>query len=231
MSEVASTDLISLYEGSDYTSRYHDSAGTRILRLLDFVKFTNKDRVLDIGCGNGLLLPEIIEKIKYYDGIDFSKAFIKEAETRGRVGSLPRKKYNYHVGDVIEFCKDKTGYDKVFALDFTEHVNNQEFKDIFSAVRKSMKKGGQLIAHTPNKDFLLERLKSEEIKIKKQGHIGLRNGEEYKRLLKQVGFKKVEVIPLSHYVSILKPLHIFSYIPVSKVSTLFQARLLIICEA
>lgn len=231
MAETSSMDLKELYEGEDYLGRYHVEAGNRISRIVDRVEFTVKDKILDIGCGNGLLLPEIIEKIDHYDGVDFSKAFIKEAKGLASQRKIPKKSYDLYAGDVINFCKSRSDYDKVFALDFTEHINDEELINIFSSVKKSMKKGSQLIIHTPNKDYILERIKTNETKIKKQGHIGLRNAEEYERLFKKVGFKKVKVIPLNHYLGILKPFHIISYIPIRKISTLFQARLLVICEA
>lgn len=230
MAEVSSIDLKELYEGEDYLGRYHVKAGKRISRIVDRVELTVKDKVLDVGCGNALLLSEIIEKINHYDGVDFSRAFIKEANSLAGKRRIPKKRYELHAGDVVDFCKSRNNYDKVFALDFTEHINDKELIDIFSNVKKSMKKGSHLVIHTPNKDYILERIKSERAK-NKQGHIGLRNGREYERLFKEMGFKKIKVIPLNHYLAVLKPLHIISYIPVKKISTLFQARLLIICEA
>ncbi len=227
---VSSKDLIDLYEGKNYIGRYHEVAGERITRVFKFLRFSRKDKVLDIGCGNGLLLPEIYKKIGHYDGVDFSKAFIEDAKKRAERRKIPKSKYSYYQDSIVKFCTSHKNYDKIFALDFIEHVNDRELNKIFIAVKDSMKKGGRLIVHTPNSNYLLERLKPRKFKIERQGHIGLRNTSEYKRIFKLIGFSKVEIIPVNHYVKVLKPLHIFSHIPQRHLSEVFQARLIIICE-
>lgn len=227
---TSSTDLIALYEGEDYTSRYHDSAGERISRIFKYVRFSKEDKVLDVGCGNGLLLPEIYKKIAKYDGVDFSKAFIKDAKKRAEIKKIPKNKYRYYQDDVIKFCSNHKNYDKVFALDFTEHINDTELKKIFTSVRDSMKKDGKLVIHTPNANYLLERLKPQKVKVERQGHIGLRSADQYKEIFRSIGYSKINVVPINHYVKILKPLHILSYFPQKNISEFFQARLVIICE-
>lgn len=227
---LASTDLLDLYEGDDYTGRYHESAGERIQRAIARADLKPSDKVLDVGCGNGLLLPEVIDNISHYDGVDFSKAFIRESKKLAQSLHLDTRKYEYHRADVIEFCKQHKEYDKVFALDFTEHINDEELTGIFSAIRGSMKDGALLVAHTPNKDFLLERIKSEEHKVKVQGHIALRNAAEYEALFTKIGFRRVEVHEVRHYIRLLKPMHLLSYFPHRSVRSLFRARLIIVCE-
>lgn len=229
-STIASTDLLDLYEGDDYTGRYHQVAGERIHRAVARANLKPTDRVLDIGCGNGLLLPEIVNNIGHYDGVDFSEAFIREAKKRAHFHHLDAKKYRYYRGDVVEFCKHHKNYDKVFALDVVEHINDEELISIFSAVRASMNKGAILVAHTPNKDYVLERIKTEEQKLK-GGHIALRNAAEYNTLFTQIGFRRVEVYEVNHYIRIVKPLHLLSYFPNKIIRSLFRARLLIVCEA
>lgn len=226
---TSSQQLRELYEGEDYVGRYHSEPGERLTRLVDLIGFEKNDKVLDIGCGNGLLLPLIDGKVKEYDGVDFSKAFIKQAKEKAKTAEV-KTKHAYYAEDVIEFCKTHKGFTKVLALDFTEHINDEELLAIFGAVRKSMSPGGKAYIHTPNKDFVLERIKSDHQKIEVQGHIALRNATEYRELFKKAGFRKVKVTPLSHYIQALRPLHLLSFIPVSPISSLFQARLLIECE-
>lgn len=93
-----------------------------------------------------------------------------------------------------------------------------------------MNKGALLIAHTPNKDYLLERMKP-AARNNKVGHIGVRNAAEYKTLFTQIGFRRVEVYEVNHYMRLLKPLHLLSYFPNKIIRSLFRARLIIVCEA
>jgi SAM-dependent methyltransferase len=75
-----------------------------ILEIID--KISNKlelnknDRVLDLCCGNGLLTFELVSKVDSVTGIDFSKAYIDNANKFKQHPNI-----SYHLGSVIDFDK------------------------------------------------------------------------------------------------------------------------------
>ena len=214
----------SLYDEA-YVDRLRKQPDYRIRKLLKFVDLKGTDIVADVGCGDGKLAQLIYDKINKYYGVDFSPLFIASAKRL----NTDLRNASFTVGEITDFCDDhKETFDKIFTLDFSEHIDNRSFSEIYSAIYGSMKKNGELIIHTPNRDFIIERLK--EVGILKQfaAHIAVRNKEEYLDLLHHIGFVKIRVILLSHYIPILSFLHLFSSLPL--IGNLFKARLLIICQ-
>jgi len=68
---------------ADYVSGYQleeQKKKRRLERLLKFINLEKNGIVFDAGCGNGLLLDYIFNKISFYYGIDFSEDFIEVAE-------------------------------------------------------------------------------------------------------------------------------------------------------
>lgn len=227
MKEKLTEKELKKLHGKDYVEKYHNADFTRIKRLLKDIEFSKEDVILDVGCGNGLLLGYLKNKIKFYYGVDFSKDFIDVAKIRQKKQKINNAKFVH--GDIIKFCnKLKINFDKVFALDFTEHIYDDDFIKIFSAVSNSIKKDGILFVHTPNREYILEILKEKGIIKQFPEHIGVRNVEQYKELFRKSGFKNVKIIYLSHYVKILSFLDFLKYIPYF--GKYFKARLFIKCK-
>lgn len=221
------TDDLELYESDQYVDSYHSTGGLRIGQIVKHVKLEDSDQVIDFACGNGLLAPEISSSVMSYTGVDFSSNFIKRAEQLSEEKQL--KNVKFVCQDIIDFVKENLAkYDKAFTLDFSEHLNDQNFLTIFEAIRNSLKDGGELIIHTPNLDFILEKLKDKGIMKQVSGHIGVRNFEMYKKLLENAGFSGIKVIYLPHYNQALRRLQLFSFLPL--IGRYFKARLLITCQ-
>lgn len=209
-----STDL---YETKEYVEHYHQKPGTRIKNILENIQLSKKDIIGDFACGNGLLAKALNGNYKEYNGVDKSSLFIKECQKWVKENNI--KNTSFVREDIVEFCKKNANkYSKAFTLDFSEHIDDNDFIEIYSAIRKSISKQGKLIIHTPNKDFLLEKLKDMGILPQTSGHIAVRNFKEYKALLEKCGYKSIKVKYLPHYRKIV------NILPTSK-----QARLLITC--
>lgn len=145
----------------------------RLERLLKFINLKKDDLVLDVGCGNGLLLDSISSKISFYYRVDFSEDFIKIANSRQEKNKIKNAKFV--CGDINIFCKGfKNTFDKIFALDFVEHIYDEDFENIFISIYNSLKIKGELYIHTPNGEYLLEILKKKGILKQFPGHIGVR---------------------------------------------------------
>ena len=199
----------------------------RLTRLIKYIDFNKEDRVADFACGNGVLLDLIYNKVFSYDGIDFSEDFIQLAKKRKEENGINNAKF--YSMDILEFCKDKIGvYDKAFAMDFSEHISDDEFVSIFRSIKRTLKDNGKLYIHTPNGDYLLEIFKKLGLMKKDKGHIGIRNDEQYIYLLRKIDNKNIKIKYLAHYLSYLSIFHFLSYIPFF--GKYFKARLFIECS-
>lgn len=206
-----------IYETKKYVEHYHKTPGNRIKNILENIKVEKKDLIGDFACGNGLLPKALNQNYQEYNGVDKSSLFIKECKEWVKENKI--KNTYFFKGDIVKFCKQNPNkYTKSFTLDFSEHIDDKEFIKIYTAIKGAMKDKGQLIIHTPNKDFILERIKDIGILRQTSGHIGIRNFNEYKLLLKKCGYKNIKVKYLPHYRRIL------NILPTSK-----KARLLITC--
>jgi len=209
----------------DYVLEYEKKNDTRISRLLPHVDLDRGDKVVDFGCGNGLLMLETAGVVSEYVGIDFSPDFIAAAENKRRAFNL--QNCRLLLGDINEVCARYHGYfTKAFLLDFSEHVSDSDLLEFLKSIRSSLRQDGELYLHTPNRQFLIERMKERNFILKQfPEHIAVRTASENARLLKDAGFQIDRIRLLSHYQWMLKPLHLFSGIPVLGPS--FVARLLI----
>ena len=210
-----------------YVQKYHKEGALRIRRLLRGLELKATDRVLDAACGNGLLLDYIHGKVAEYWGVDFSRDFIDAAAKRFTAEQL--KSAHFVVGDLVAFCTERQDYfDRAFAIDFTEHIYDDDFQKIFTAIHASLKPGGELLIHTPNGEYLLEILKTKGLMKQFPEHIGVRKAGPYVGLLARCGFRNIQVAYISHYVPLLAGFDFLRYLPV--VGKYFRARLLIRCE-
>ncbi|MFC1730976.1 class I SAM-dependent methyltransferase [candidate division KSB1 bacterium] len=195
-------------------------------RFVKKINFNKDDIVGDYGCGNGIFLDLIHDKINKYDGIDLSESYIELAKLRQKENKIDNAEF--FCASIEEFSKKvQARYDKIFSFDFSEHLYDEDCLRIFAQMRTTLKEGGKLYIHTPNGDFFIELLKKRGILKQFEEHIGVRNRKEYVKLLGKIGFSHIEVQYLPHYVTLLKFMHLLSYIPF--VGKFFKARLWIIC--
>jgi SAM-dependent methyltransferase len=214
--------------GLDYYKRYSNiDLMPRMLNILKKIQFAKNDIVLDAGCGSGVLAELTNKKVSKYYGVNFSTEMIRSAKINQQ--KLKIKNAEFICGDLNKFClKHKNSFDKVFAMDFSEHLDDEDFIQIFSSLHYSLKPKGSVFIHTPNGKYILEVFKKAGIIKGAPEHIGIRDNTEHIRLLKKVGFSKIRVIFLPHYINLLSIFDFLKYIPF--LGKFFQARLFIICE-
>ncbi len=196
----------------------------RIDRLMDLVQINKTSNVVDFACGNAILMQLIAPKVLSYSGVDFSESFIKEAIKKKNELSISNA--YFYCSSIDEFSqKHIQKFDVGFAMDFSEHVYDDEWLLILRSMKASLISGGKLYIHTPNADFFVEKLKDKNIILKQfPEHIAVRNLSNNITILQKAGFNisKAKLIP--HY-NILKYLHIFSFIPI--IGKYFKARIFI----
>jgi len=214
--------------GHEYMSKLLKAeSSARLLHVMQYVELEKNYTVADFACGNAPMLNFLGQKVKNYYGVDFSPSAINNAESRK--SRLALQNAHFQCGSIKSFCNENyERFDAGFALDLSEHVCNEEWIQVLSSIKSSLKKKANLYIHTPNGNFFLEIMKSNNFIFKQfPEHIAVRNVEENLVLLERAGYKIKKVVFLPHY-NILKYMHIFSYMP--WLGKYFQARLLIIAE-
>jgi len=212
---------------SEYVSRFPQEPGRRLLRLAPLFDLPPGARVVDLACGNGLLLDLLHERVAEYVGVDFSSEFIAAAEERASRRGLV--KGSFVCSDLEELLRSRPdSFDAAFALDFAEHIDDGDFARIFRAARAALRPAAPLYLHTPNLDFVVERLKARGVLQQFPEHIAVRTAARTTALLEECGFRRIEVRFLSHYNPVLRPLHLLSHLP--WIGGAFRARLFIVAH-
>lgn len=127
----------------DYTNRCDQA---RVVQIIKLVGTGNK--VLDIGCFNGVIGEKVIENGNEVFGIDASSEAVAQAKMRGVkavVGDL-EEKFPYEDG-VFDVC---------VSGEILEHIVDTNF--FMREVRRVLKPNGHLVLSTPNAASLGRRL-------------------------------------------------------------------------
>ena len=207
----------------EYVQRFdHEQSPARLENLLKHVRLPQDAVVADFGCGSGMLLDCIHDRVARYEGIDFSRDFIDLARCRADERQL--RNSAFHCMALQEFSRRNTDrFDVIFALDISEHVPDEDWSDAVEAIRLALKPGGTAYVHTPNRDFLVEILKAHDFILRQfPEHIAVRTRHENARFFVNSGFEDVRVDLMPHY-NILRYAHPLSRLPI--VGKYFAARI------
>ncbi len=198
--------------GSEYVRRFPQSDQGRLSRLVPLMHLEPGMVVADLGCGNGLLLEQVHTQVHRYDGVDFSPEFIDQARDRQKLAQITNAEF--HQESIETFLKQRLNrYDRIFAMDFSEHVYDEQLVEILSAARRALKQEGRVFLHTPNLSFFLERLKDWRVLKQFPEHVRVRTPDGNASILHRAGFSQVQVRYLPHYLPALSWIHVFSRIP------------------
>lgn len=222
---MKTTDELKALHGDDYVARFErEQSLERLRRVVALLPLPPGAVVADFACGSGMLMELLWGRVASYDGVDFSEAFIRVAEEKRR--GLGATNVRFACQDIRQFCAENQGrFDVAFAMDFSEHVYDAEWLEILRAIRSSLQPGGILYLHTPNGDFLIERMKARNFILKQfPEHVAVRGPAANARLLELAGFSSVSVRYLAHY-NVLRFLHGLSVLP--GIGRYLKARLLI----
>lgn len=108
------------------------------LLISEYIRPQPGDRILDVGCGPGNMLPYLPEA--RYLGVDANESYIEVA----------RKRYG-HRGEFIcdrvshQSVKDLGEFDIVLALALLHHLADDEARDLFRMGYTALRPGGRLI--------------------------------------------------------------------------------------
>jgi ubiquinone/menaquinone biosynthesis C-methylase UbiE len=91
--------------------------------LIDFVLYTNPYKILDLGCGEGLITKDIAINLPNSSiiGIDFDNEYINYAKTNNQKENITYINYN-----LFEIKYPKNSFDLVITTEVLEHINDFE---------------------------------------------------------------------------------------------------------
>lgn len=126
---------------------------------------------------------------------------------------------------------DEDYFDKVLMMDISEHLYDDTLLEFFQSAAFVLKPGGQLLIHTPNADYFLERMKAHNFIVKQfESHIAVRNTAQHIPLLNRAGFADIQAKYLPHYNRLLGFVdRVMMHAPFIK--RYFRARILLVARA
>lgn len=104
-----------------------------------FDKISEKDKVLDLGCGNGRFYSSFEKRRIDYFGIDFSSKLIEIAKEKYPSG-------NFSIGDALDLKFQNDFFDKVYAIAILHHMPEEKLRiKLIKEVKRVLKKQGLFI--------------------------------------------------------------------------------------
>lgn len=158
--------------------------GLIIDKILDRIGVGRQDKILDVGCGTGILVPFLEKrKIKNFIGLDCSEEMIKEY----------RKKFPGRKAIVGDFEKQglfkPESFTKVIIYNAFPHFQNR--MKVFTNSWIYLKpKGGLYIVHSMTREELNRHHRKAGAEV--SDHV-LCSNDEFRRLYAASGFKDIEV--------------------------------------
>lgn len=128
----------------------HDITPIRVKYIQEVINKSSlkKIKILDIGCGGGLVAQELSKLGANVTGLDFIEGNIKLAKENAKKNNL---KINFKVED-FEKNKISSKFDVIIIFEVLEHLNDWE--KFLKKIRMNMKKNGVLIISTINKNLI-----------------------------------------------------------------------------
>lgn len=134
----------------DWDNRIEVNEG-KINTLLSKISIKDKDKILDVGTGTGVLIPFLtnLNPNGYIKGVDISKGMLEVASDKFK----NYKNVSFEITDVEKDTIDDR-YDKIILYSMFPHLQNKTMT-IKSLVKNNLKKDGKLIiAHSNSREFL-----------------------------------------------------------------------------
>ncbi|RKZ47450.1 MAG: bifunctional 3-demethylubiquinol 3-O-methyltransferase/2-polyprenyl-6-hydroxyphenol methylase [Gammaproteobacteria bacterium] len=126
----------------------HDINPTRLAYIEDHVDLTEK-KILDVGCGGGLLSEALASKGGLVTGIDISEHLLEVAEEHSQQAGLD---ISYVCTTVEEFSTEHENFfDIVTCMELLEHVPDPQ--SVINACMHLLKPGGLLFLSTINRNL------------------------------------------------------------------------------
>ncbi|MCZ6820170.1 MAG: methyltransferase domain-containing protein [Calditrichaeota bacterium] len=157
----------------------------------------SRGKVLDAGCGAGLVAMQMVQQGFFVHGIDISKEMIDRCEKTFTKNGTDKSKYRFTVGGVYDSGISRDSLDGVIGLGFLQYQDDEQ--EALTCFQEILKPGGILVLSGPIKrkisnlfglaDILSTRArKSQERKAVLAISVNYYSLSRFKRLLNSSGF-------------------------------------------
>ena len=89
-----------------------------------------KSRILDIGCGNALILPFVLKKNAFYRGIDISEKLIEISKEKYKK-EIEEGRVEFFVGQATELSFQNEEFDFIISFAVLHHIPSKELREKF----------------------------------------------------------------------------------------------------
>lgn len=134
-----------------------------------------KDKVLEVGCGDAVGTPIVLQTVKAVHGIDFEPLVLNDAKERYAREGVTQATFAVHD---VSAAPVPGKFDAAFSLDVIEHVPAQQENTFIDHICAALAPQGVLIVGTPN--ITANEYASP---ASKAGHINLKSADTLKSLL------------------------------------------------
>ncbi|MDR0286131.1 MAG: methyltransferase domain-containing protein [Clostridiales bacterium] len=170
-----------IYDSTDF-SKYPRECYPYVLEALSGIKF---DKVLDLGCGTGVILEKISCANNFAElyGLDLSENMIAQAKQR------LSQKAKLSVGDAENLPYEKENFDLVCCIESFHHYPNPS-KALFEIMRVLKTGGTFLLCDTWTKSPL-RQIMNFFIRFSNDGDVHIYSEHEISKLFTETGFSVV----------------------------------------
>jgi ubiquinone/menaquinone biosynthesis C-methylase UbiE len=129
-----------------YDVQYYEEQNAKISKAMENLTLNKDSKLLDVGCGTGLLFEHVAEKTRFTIGTDSSRGLLKEAKKKAR----PHENVALILADADNMPFANNTFDTVFAitllqnmphvvatLDEIKRVSRSEATIVVSGLRKA----------------------------------------------------------------------------------------------
>ena len=127
----------------------HDINPLRLEYIMQQTDLTGK-RVLDVGCGGGILTEKIAQQASATIGIDASSEMTAIARTHAKQSNLDILYIDTDIEHLTQFTQ--TGFDVILCMELLEHVPS--YGSVIAACKKALNPGGIVIFATINRNLM-----------------------------------------------------------------------------
>ncbi len=187
---------------------WHDDP-RRLVFMLSRYKFVSKmfagkDRVLEVGCGDGFGSRIVRQSVNNVTGIDFDPLFIDSAKQI----TSPRWPVDFHFHDILDGPVPGT-FDGIYSLDVMEHIPEEREHIYIENVMASLANDGAMIVGMPSLESQVHASPPSKL-----GHVNCKSGPDLKAVFEKY-FQTVllfsmndEIVhtgfhPMAHYLFVI----------------------------
>ena len=179
----------------DWDKNQKKASPLKLKKIIKTADINQGEKILDVGCGTGILLPLLKEKTGTEGtviALDFSANMLKKAQEKFG------EKFQYVQADVENMPLEDFYFNKIIIFNSFPHFSNK--KSALSEIRRVLKPGGSLlIAH----DTSRKRVNSFHRKV--GGAVKndvIPNDRKMIELFKKAGFAKIKISNTQNFYSL-----------------------------